>query len=104
MKFLIVTKSREAPPMEMALPMLQMMQGWVAEHRGSGKLLDTWSFAGTVGGGGILEVDSHEELDAIMTGFPFGQTSDVTVYALADLDAALAGAMANIQAMMEGAG
>lgn len=104
MKFLVITKSREAPPMEMAVPMMQMMQAWVAEHRGSGKLVESWSFAGMVGGGGILDVDSHEELDAIMAGFPFGQTSDITVYAMADLDAALENGLANIEAMMAGPG
>jgi muconolactone delta-isomerase len=90
MKFLIVTEGRDPIPPEMALPMLDMMDGWLAEHRGSGKLVDVWSFAGRAGGGGIVDVDSHEELDAIMVGFPFNATSSVSVYALADLDSALA--------------
>lgn len=102
MKFLLVTKNRETVPMEMAMPMLQMMQAWVAENRASGKLLEAWSFAGTIGGGGILEVDSHEELDKVMAGFPFGQSSDMWVYPLADLDAALANAVTNFEAMMAG--
>lgn len=92
MKFLIVSEGRDPVPPEMALPMMDMMAGWLAEHRGSGKLLDAWSFAGQVGGGGILEVDSHEELDAVMAGFPFNATSTVAVFPLADLDSALANA------------
>lgn len=104
MRFLIVTKGRDPVPPEMAMPMMQMMQGWMAEHRSSGKLEQVWSFAGQLGGGGIANVDSHEELDELMAGFPFGQTSHVEVYPLADLDAALEGSLAAIQAMMAAAG
>jgi hypothetical protein len=41
------------------------------------------------GGGGIVEVESPEELDEIMVGFPFGQLSNMEVHALSDLDAVL---------------
>jgi hypothetical protein len=34
-------------------------------------------------------VDSHEELDEIMAGFPFGPFSSIELYPLADLDAGL---------------
>ena len=104
MRFLIVTKGRDPVPPEMGVVMMQMMQGWLAEHRASGKLQDVWSFAGQTGGGGILEVESHEELDAIMGGFPFGQTSEMQVYALADLDASLADGVERMQAMLGAAG
>jgi len=104
MRFLIVTTSREAMPMEMALPAMHGMQAWLAEHRASGKLEAVWSFAGMNGGGGIANVDSHEELDSLMAGFPFAQTSKVDVYALADIDTAMEGAIASFTAMMEAAG
>ncbi len=60
MRFLVVTTARESAPPEMALEMMQMMQGWLAERRGSGKMEQAWSFAGAQGGGGILNVDSLE--------------------------------------------
>lgn len=104
MRFLIVTKGRDPVPPEMGAPMIQMMQGWLAEHRASGKLEEAWSFAGQLGGGGIANVDSHEELDAMMAGFPFSQTSDIQVYALADLDGSLENALATIENMMAMAG
>ncbi len=100
MRFLVVTTGRDPVPPDMGMAMIQMMQGWLAEHRASGKLEQAWSFAGQVGGGGIANVDTHEELDAMMAGFPFGQTSHVNVYPLADLDAALAGGLETMQAMM----
>lgn len=104
MRFLVVTESRESLPPEMALPMMQMMQAWVAEHTSSGKMEQVWSFAGLAGGGGIMNVDSHEELDSIMGGFPFAQHSDITVYALADLNAALADSVARIEEVMAAMG
>ena len=105
MRFLIVTTGRDPVTPDMGLAMVQMMQAWLAEHTASGKMEQAWSFAGTTGGGGILNVDSHEELDAIMGAFPFAQTSNVSVYPLADLDATLtdtAARMASILEMMQG--
>jgi len=100
MRFLVVTKSREAMPPDMALPMMRMMEAWVAEHRASGKMEHVWSFAGYAGGGGIMNVDTHEELDKIMSGFPFSQHSDIEVYALADLDISLSDSIERIESMM----
>jgi hypothetical protein len=45
-----------------------------------------------------LNVDSAEELDAIMISYPFGPLSEVEVYALADLEASLLGAKAAAEA------
>lgn len=87
-------------PAEMALPMMKMMQAWVAEHQASGKMEQVWSFAGFTGGGGILNVDTHEELDSIMGGFPFAAYSKMDIYALANLDASLADQVGRIEAMM----
>lgn len=101
MQFLVTIKSRDAVPPEMALPLIEATQAWVAQHRASGKIVSIWSFAGTIGGGGVFEVDSHEELDALMAGFPFGGSSTVEVIPLADMDKSLAGGKAAIEQMME---
>lgn len=100
MRFLVVTENRTPLAPEMALPMMRMMQAWSAEHTASGKLEQVWSFAGLVGGGGILNVDSHEELDAVMGGFPFAQNSKIAVYVLADLDVALRDQITRIEGIM----
>lgn len=100
MRFLVITTSREAMQPEFILPSIQRMQKWVAELRASGKLVDTFAFAGTIGGGGIIEVESHEELDAIMARFPFAGVSNVEVHALSDLDASLDAAEENITEVM----
>jgi len=100
MKFLVVTKSRQAMPPEMALPALQGMKKWVAENRASGKIVDAWAFAGTIGGGGIFDVDSAEKLDAIMTKFPFAPFSSVELHPLTSLEDSLDRAEANITEIM----
>ena len=101
MQFLIVTKQSSAPPPEMTLPLLQAMEAWLAEHRSSGKMKSVWAFAGTVGGGGVLDVDSHEELDEIMLGFPFAPFSTTEVLALSDIDRNLQGSKAVFQRIIE---
>ena len=77
------------------------MSAWEDENTARGKLQFAWSLAGQVGGGGILNVDSAEELDAIMVGFPFGPFSEIEVYALADLEASLQGAKAAAETALQ---
>jgi muconolactone delta-isomerase len=103
MRFLIVTKTRYPLPLEMAAGLIDAMSAWVEQNTTSGKIEQTWSFAGTAGGGGILNVGSLEELDAVMIGFPFGQFSEIEVYPLADLAASLQQQKALVQAMGGGA-
>jgi muconolactone delta-isomerase len=101
-QFLIITRQTTPPPPEMLLPIIGAMEAWSAGLRASDKAPAMWSFAGTNGGGGLLEVESHEELDAIMARFPFGPFSHVEVIALSSLDAGLANARAFVQEMMAG--
>ena len=102
MQFLVLTKPAGPPPPEMLLPLLDAMTAWVAQHRASGAMKAVWSFAGTLGGGGVLEVKSHEELDAIVARFPFAPFSSIEVIALGDLDKSLAESRAFAQEMMVG--
>jgi muconolactone D-isomerase len=98
-KFLVLTHQTSPVPPDMAMPLLNAMQEWSARHRASGKMTQVWAFAGTPGGGGVLEVDSHEELDEIMTGFPWFPFSKIEVIALSDLDQALASARRTFEQM-----
>ncbi len=102
MQFLVITRQSTPPPPEMLVPMIGAMEAWVAQHRASGKATAIWAFAGTNGGGGVLEVESHEELDAIMARFPFGPFSTIEIIALSSLDESLANARAFVQEMMAG--
>ena len=102
MQFLVITRQSTPPPPEMLMPMIGAMEAWVAQNRGSGKAKAMWAFAGTPGGGGVIEVESHEELDAIMSRFPFGPYSTVEIIALSDLDESLANVKAFVGEMMAG--
>ncbi len=85
MRFLVVSKSTSPFPPDMALGMMDAMLGWVERYESSGRMEQSWAFAGTQGGGGILNVESTEELDEIMAQFPFAPFSQIDVYPLADL-------------------
>ena len=102
MQFLVITRQSTPPPPEMLMPMIGAMDAWVGQLRASGKAKAMWAFAGTAGGGGVLEVESHEELDAIMTRFPFGPYSTIEILPLSSLDESLANAKAFVEDMMAG--
>ncbi len=89
MKFLIISKPTYPVPPEIGPTLVDAMHGWLKQHTASGKIESTWAFAGMGGGGGILTVNSLDELDAIMGGFPFGPFSDVQVFPLANLEESL---------------
>jgi muconolactone delta-isomerase len=89
MQFLVITRQFGPPPLEMVTPLLEATQGWLAQHRASGKIKSAWAFAGTTNGGGVLDVDSHEELDDIVAAFPFAPFSTIDVITLSDLDRSL---------------
>jgi len=101
MRFLILSNPTHLTPPEMIPSLVDAMSAWVDQNTASGKLESAWSLAGQAGGGGILNVDSAEELDAIMVGFPFGPFSEIEVYALADLEASLQGAKAAAEAALQ---
>ena len=102
MQFLVITRQKTPAPPEMLMPMLGATEAWLAQNRASGKAKAMWGFAGAIGGGGVLEVESHEELDAIMSRFPFGPFSTIEIIALSDIDATIANAKAFAEEMMAG--
>jgi muconolactone delta-isomerase len=104
MRFLIVTNQRQAPPPEMMPMLVPGMKAWLAESRASGKMVEVWNFAGGAGGGGILDVDSAEELEEVMGTFPFAPFSSIEVYPLSDVDKAMDLLEQNIAQMMESMG
>ncbi len=99
MRFLVVSKAKQPPPPEMAMGLTEAMEGWVSRHTASGKMEQVWGIAGVRAGGGILKVDSLEEVDAIMAEFPLGPFSDVEIYGLVDLETTLKNTKQAIQAM-----
>ena len=89
MKFLVITKSKHPIPPEMTVPIADAMTAWANALTESGKIEAIWAFAGLAGGAGIANVDSLEELDGIMAGFPFGAFSDIEILPLVELNDSL---------------
>ncbi len=99
MRFLVSSKAKQPPPPEMALGLVDATAEWARKHTASGKMEQVWAVAGGQAGGGIFNVNSLEEVDAIMAEFPFGPFSDVEVSGLVDIETTLKNAKQAIQAM-----
>jgi muconolactone delta-isomerase len=102
MRFLVFTEQDKPMPPEIVPALFAATNAWKARYTAAGKIEHIWSFAGMSGGAGIVNVDSHEELDQISAEFPFQPFSHVTVYALADFDKSMYNATNAFQAMMAG--
>jgi muconolactone delta-isomerase len=87
MKFLIVSNTKHLVPPEVMTSVIDAMKAWLQKYRE--KIEQAWGFAGDQGGGGIINVDSLEELDIIMTEFPMGPFSETKVRGLVDLEPSL---------------
>jgi len=101
-RYLVVSEQNSPIPPEMAPGLFAAMKAFSAGSIASGKAEQTWGFAGVQGGGAILNVESPEELDAIMAEFPFGPFSRTTIYSLVDLNRSLDNASKAFGAMMGG--
>jgi muconolactone delta-isomerase len=100
LKFLVVTKSRQSLPPEAAVMMLEGMREWAKKYSANKKFEQIWSFSGLPGGGGIVNVSSIEELDAIMAEYPLAQFSETQIYPLVDIDRSIDNAVNAIRRMM----
>ena len=102
MKILVVTKAKHPLPPEAAPGLIDALSGWARRHTENGKMEAAWSFAGMPGGGGVLNVESLEELDAIMTEFPLAAFSEIELYPLVELHESLQRTKQAFQLMMAG--
>jgi len=89
MRFLIVAKERNPLPPEMALGLMDAFAAWAKKYTGNKKAEQVWGFAGQSAGGGILNVESFDELNAIMCEWPLNPFSGTEVYPLMDLQTSI---------------
>jgi hypothetical protein len=100
MRFLVITKSKHLLPPEVSARLIDGIGPWRSKY--AEKFEQIWGFAGIQGGGGIVNVNSLEELDAIMSEFPMQATSDIEIIPLVDLDSALQRAKQAAEAVTAG--
>ena len=101
MKFLVISKPKHLVPPEAALPLIDAFLAFIDKYSATGQLESSWSFTVAGGGGGIANVDSLDELDAIMTEYPFGPYSDVEIYPMVNLKESLQRSKKFIQSMAQ---
>lgn len=70
MRFLVTSIPKFPIPPELTPVLMSAMGEWVKRYTASKKIEQTWGFV-SGGGGGILNVASHEELSAILMEMPF---------------------------------
>lgn len=90
MKFLAILIQKQQPPPEIMPALVEATIQWMAQAKGSSKFDAIFSIAGQPGGGGICNVDSLEELDDLIQGYPMTPFCDVQTFPLSDVDHALA--------------
>ena len=77
MRFVVGSEPRHPVQPEMLPRLLDALLAWLEQHRD--KFVEVWGYAGTQGGGGLVEVESLEELNQMMTEFPFAPFSEMKV-------------------------
>lgn len=100
MRFLVLIKGKMPVPPDMASALFDGMLAWIDGNTKSGKLEQAWGFAGLPAGGGILNVESFEELDSIMANAPLAPFSTVKIYGLSDVHQGLNAAKRAVETMM----
>jgi muconolactone delta-isomerase len=85
MQFLIISNPKFQPPPEMLGAIMDGFVAFLTKYKESGNIRESWSFAGRVGGIALIEVDSHEQLEAIMAENPIAPFAEIEIHALVDL-------------------
>ncbi len=101
MKYLVISHQKHPMPPEMVPSLFAALRAYTARMRAAGKMEQSWSFAGLMGGGAILNVDSLEELDEVLTQFPLGPFASTEIYGLVDVDRAAETIQKAATAMLE---
>jgi hypothetical protein len=87
MRFVVNARAKHMVPPAVSINLIDAMEFWQKEY--SSKIEQAWGFAGIQGGGGILNVESLEELDAVMGSFPFIEVYEVEILPIIELGESL---------------
>jgi muconolactone D-isomerase len=101
MKFLLIAKSKETPPMPPEQVAEAIVAEWQIVHQllNEGKIEVAYSLAGQKGGMVIFEVESGAELNKIISSLPLYPFLDAQIYPLMTADEALTQAKEGLEAI-----
>jgi muconolactone delta-isomerase len=100
MRFLVVANNRGPVPPDMAIGLFESFSAWLKKYTANKKIEQAFGFAGEQGGGGILNVDSFDELNAIIAEWPLNPFSQIDVHPLMDLQTSIQQTKQAILAML----
>ena len=101
MKFVVISNPKHMIPPEMIIPILEAFSAFIEKYTASGHIVETWSYAGTTGGGALINAESLEELDAIMAENPTAGFSAIEVHPVVDLQESVQRGLQIAKARME---
>ncbi|MBI2854984.1 MAG: hypothetical protein HYX87_08740 [Chloroflexi bacterium] len=84
MRFLVISKGTSPIPIEMVSGAMDATLAWNNRYIMAKKFEQVWGFAGIPAGGGVINVESADELDQIMSEFPLAPFSHTEIYPLVD--------------------
>ena len=86
MRYLVLTKPLFPWPPDKVGAFMESLIAWGRKYQAIGQMEDIWCYSGKPGGGGILNVQSHDEFNNIMIEFPLFQFSDTECIPISDFE------------------
>ena len=101
MRFLVTLKQRYMVPPEVLVGLFDGAIAWSKKYAATKKIEQSWGFAGMPAGGGVLNVNSAEELNQIITELPLSAASDIEILPIMDMEEAINQAKKSLMAMLK---
>jgi hypothetical protein len=101
MRFLVTVNQKYMIPPEVQLGLLDGSIAWEKKYVVSKKLEQSWGFVGMPGGGGVLNVNSLEELNQIIAELPLGAVSQTEIKPIMDMEEAINQAKKALMSMVK---
>ena len=89
MRFLVMLNQKYMVPPEVQVGLMDGSIAWARKYTASKKIEQSWGFAGMPAGGGVLDVNSIEELNQIMAELPLGAVSETEIRPIMDMEEAI---------------
>jgi muconolactone delta-isomerase len=89
MRFLVTLNQKYMVPPEVQIGLMDGSIAWAKKYTASKKLEQSWGCAGMPAGGGVLNVNSIEELNQIIAELPLGAVSETEIRPIMGMEEAI---------------